>query len=69
MLQRLSGWARLTGGVIFVGGEVVRQVGGLRTLFLQLAYVSLSILGLAIFMAGGRGGRCRDRPDDAPSIC
>lgn len=43
---RLSGWASLTGGVIFVGGEVLRQVGDLK------GYLSLSILGLAIFMAG-----------------
>jgi len=26
-LQRLSGWAGLVGGVIYVGAEVLRQVG------------------------------------------
>lgn len=49
-LQRLSGWASLTGGVLFVGGEVLRQVG------LHGAYLSLSILGLVIFVAGTAAG-------------
>jgi len=56
MLGRLSGWASLAGGVIFVGGEVLRQVGDPKTPLLLMAYVSLSILGLVIFMAGGMMG-------------
>jgi hypothetical protein len=49
-LQRLSGWASVTGGVIFVGGEVLRQIG------LQWAYLSLAIFGLVIFVAGAVAG-------------
>lgn len=55
-LERLSGWASLAGGVIFVGGEVLRQVGDAKAPLLLMAYVSLSVLGLAIFMAGAMTG-------------
>lgn len=51
-LGRLSGWASVVGGVIFVSGEIVRQVGDPKTPHLLIVYLSLSILGLAIFMAG-----------------
>lgn len=54
--ERLSGWASLGGGVIFVGGEVLRQVGDPVTQPLQMTYVAWSILGLVIFMAGAVTG-------------
>lgn len=54
--ERLSGWAPLVGGVIFVAGEVLRQLGDVKIPFSYLAYLSLSILGLAIFIAGAMVG-------------
>lgn len=56
MLERLSGWAGLAGGVIFVGGEVLRQIVDPKASVLLMAYVSVSILGLCIFMVGAMTG-------------
>jgi len=51
-LERLSAWASLVGGVIFVGGEVLRQIVDPKTPVLLMAHLSVSILGLSIFMVG-----------------
>ncbi len=48
--ERLSGWASLAGGVIFVGGEVLRQMGK------PTMYLALSMLGLTVFIAGAATG-------------
>ncbi|WP_129642651.1 hypothetical protein [Peristeroidobacter agariperforans] len=42
----------MIGGCLFVAGEVLRQVGGATTSWFYLAYLSLSILGLVVFLAG-----------------
>jgi hypothetical protein len=51
-LERWSGWATSIGGVVFFTGEMIRQLGDLKLPAAYFAYLSLAILGLAVFSAG-----------------
>lgn len=67
--ERVSGWAALIGGIIFVAGEVVRQADGPKMPSPHLVYLPLLIVGLVVFFYWGRREFDRICSNDTAPIC